>query len=383
MVHRVIILGGGFGGVLAAKRLLKSAPRDTTIRLISETDTFTFSPRLTEVVSQSVRRDIVIKPLQAIFGGRVAFVKGKADKINFEDREVVVGDRAYIYDTLLIATGAKPNFFGIESVKKHCTPFKTFDDAEKLRRQLLHNFSDGQKTADPKKRKSLLSVAVVGAGPTGVELILNIKNLVDDIVERAPELKDEVRLVLLNSADTILPFIDERQRRDAEDRLEQQGIEVFCNKRVTKADEESLYMQDNTKIFAAAKIWAAGVQPVAIPTYPTMELIHGRLPVDKSLQVRGLKGVFAVGDCAIYDNEGEQLPPTAMVAFQMGEHVAKNIANRINKIPITPFEYDHKGYFLLLGHNNASAIVKNYHLKGYPAARMRDVVYRFRFKQMT
>ncbi len=372
----VVIVGSGFGALATAKKLAKAGK---PFVLISETTEHLFQPLLYQVatgvispgeIAPSVRAILAKYPQADVRLGRVVDVDPDAGTVTYE----AGGTRHTLgYDHLVAATGARQAYFGRDEFADLTYALKTVDDAERLRRQIVRCFEEAHTTSDPEHRKNLLSFIVVGAGPTGVELAGQIKELAQRYFADAIHniTADDVTVTLVEGADKVLPPFGGKLSEYSKESLEKAGVEVVLNTLVTDIDEHGATLSTPTteasrRLTAETIIWSAGIQAndfaAVLAERTGCETVRGgRLVVDADFTVGSADNIYAIGDMVTLDN----LPAQSPFAMQGGRHVAKMI---LGKIPAgTPFKYKDKGSMAIINRFRAITRVGKVELTGFIA----------------
>lgn len=375
---RVVIVGAGFGGVYTALGLERQLrPEDRTeVTVINPENFFLFTPMLAEIVSSQIDTSHAINPLRRMFK-RTRFAEGRAVGLNLDQRSVEVeyanGDRGgYVYDHLVIALGAETGYFGMEDVRRHAYTSKTLADAIRLRNRVIALLEIAEVERDPEKRAALLTLVIAGGGFTGVEMAGEINDLVRTAAKSYPSVSQrEIRVVLVEARDRILPEFDEGLARFATGRLRAAGVEVRTGMLVSGASETEVCFKDAEPIPSRTLIWNTGVAPnsfVMETGLPTAG--RGWLKVDSHLQVDGRPGVWAVGDCAQIPDElhpGEFQPALAQHAIREAARLARNITATIRGEETAPFIYRTLGQMATLGHYNGIGTLGPVRISGFAA----------------
>ncbi len=368
--RHVVVVGSGFGGLFAARKL-KDAEVDVT--LIDRTNHHLFQPLLYQVATGLLSSGEIAPSTRQIFDKipNVRVVKGDVTDIDVEKKIVKseLGDinNYWEYDDLILAAGAGQSYFGNDHFAEFAPGMKTIDDALEIRARIIAAFERAEICDDPAERERLLTFVVVGAGPTGVELAGQLAELANRTLKSSYRSFNPhaARVILLDGAPQVLPPFGKRLGRNAQKQLEKLGVVVKLNAMVTDVDNEGVTfknMQDDTieKIPSYCKIWSAGVSASSlgkmVAEQAGVEVDRaGRVPVNEDLSVGSLKNVFVVGDMMSLNN----LPGVAQVAIQGGEYVADNIAAEAEGRDVNrrePFEYFDKGSMATI--SRFSAVVK-------------------------
>jgi NADH:ubiquinone reductase (H+-translocating) len=362
-VERVVVIGGGFGG-LATVRALADAPVEIT--LVDQRNFHTFLPLLYQVATAGLNPADVAHPTRGIFRRQhnVAVRQGAAVGVDWDGRRVEVvladGARQWVpFDHLVVAAGARANFFDISGAEEWSFPLYTLDDATTLRNHLLGRFEAAD--ADPALiDDGALTVVVVGGGPTGVEVAGALTELFHGVLRRDfTELEvSRARVVLVEMADTVLPPFAPSSRRHARDALRDRGVELILGDSVAHADEHTVTLTSGRVIATHTLVWAAGVQASPLAAALGVALGRaGRIEVDEHLRVPDRPDVYAIGDIAAApSDDGGVLPQLAPVAMQAGRHAAAEIAHRVGagREP-GAFRYVDRGTMATIGRRSAVA----------------------------
>jgi len=353
---RIVVIGGGFGGIELV-RGLRGAAVDITI--IDSRNHHLFQPLLYQIATASLTPSDIAWPIRFLFRDRpeVSVLMATATGIDTQRRLVMLKDLDPVpYDMLVIATGARHSYFGHDDWERFAPALKTLEDATTIRRRILTAFERAEAEHDPVRQQALLTFAIVGGGPTGVELAGAIAELARDTLKRDFRHIDtlETRIVLVEAGPRLLPAFVETQSAFAKAALERLGVEVALGAAVTLCDADGIVMGEE-RIHAATVIWAAGVQ--ASPAAEWLGAAHdraGRIEVLPDLSVPGHPEIFAIGDTvAIAAPNGKPVPGIAPAAKQAGRHAAKAIHARLAGQPVSPFRYRHDGSLATIGKRRA------------------------------
>jgi NADH dehydrogenase len=265
------------------------------------------------------------------------------------------------YDYLVLALGGEPNYFGIDGAKEYTIPLHTLDDAVRIRERLAEIFRISLKVSDERIRRALLTFVVIGAGATGVELISEMHDFIYDVLlAHSPQIrKDEIKIVLIEATNRILPGVDEKVVRTIEKKLGHKNIEIITGAPVTQVTHNSLKIGDR-EIPAYTKIWTAGIKSNALSAnLPFEKDKAGRIKVNQYLQVPDHPNVYAVGDNSRFEDPrtGIPLPATGQVAIQEAQAVVKNILNTIKNKEKKPFQFMQLGFAVTYGERTAAASI--------------------------
>ena len=317
---------------------------------------------------------------------RTRFRNAAVESIDVEQRLVTVrpGGSARLlplpYDQLIVGLGSEPNFFGLPGLEEHAYTLKTLEDATNLRNQVLRCLELADAEPDPEERRRRLTFVVAGGGFAGTETVAELLDLVHSARRYYPDLDyAEMRFALVHSGDRILPELSEQLGAYAQDRLEARGIEFLLGKRVAGASAEAVQLNDDSELPTRTLVWTAGSQPnPRLMELPCERTPAGQVVVEPTLQVRGVEGVWAVGDCAQVpdpDREGGFYPPTAQHALREGKAAAENVAATLRGEAPRPFRFRVIGPLVSLGRRTAAAEIRGRQFSGLLAWMMWRTVY--------
>ncbi len=369
---RVVIVGGGFGG-LACARKLDGEPVD--VLLIDAHNYHLFTPLLYQVATALLNPSDIAYPLRKVFrrSPNVRFRQALVTRVDFQDRAVWTHDGERIpYDRLVLATGSVNDYFGNEAVARHAIGLKQLDEAMRLRNHVLACLERASRTTDPEERREWLTFVVVGGGPTGVEYAGALGELLRLVLGRDyPELTlEESKIVLVEGQDRLLGQFPGRLGQYAARTLAKRGIEVRLSTLVQSADDQSVALSTGDGIRTRTVVWSAGVRPQDPLDEAGVERGRaGRLVVDDHLRVDGPEGVFAIGDAAAARGGADaDLPMLSPPAMQEGRYVARAIIEETHGRPPggAPFRYLDKGTMATIGRNSAVAQVRGLRFRGFP-----------------
>ena len=365
----VVIVGGGFGGLNAA-RALRRVP--VNVVLLDRNNYHLFQPLLYQVATAGLEPEEIARPVRAILRGQKNFDFQLVDVrgVDFAQRRLDTSAGPIAYDYLVLSHGSETNYFGLESMRQHGLGLKDIPDAVNIRNHVLTCFERAMLEPDPERRRAKLTFVVVGGGPTGVEMAGALSELIRLVlVKDYPRLNiKDVRILLLEATDKILAAMPERLREAAVKTLWRKWIEVRFNAVVADVDGERVRLKSGEVIPAHTVIWAAGVK--AAPLNGTLGVPpsrQGRIPVEPTLQLQGHPEVYLIGDAAYIEQDEAPLPMVAPVAIQMGRHAALNIRNMVRGKPLVPFRYRDQGTLATIGRNAAVCNVYGVQARGFPA----------------
>ena len=367
--HRVVIIGGGFGGLAAIQNLAKA---DVAITIIDRRNHHLFQPLLYQVATTALSPSEIAWPIRMLVRRRpeTTTLMATVTGIDAEARQVHLADGGTVpYDTLVIATGARHAYFGHDDWEPFAPGLKTLEDATAIRRKLLAAFEAAERESDPDRRRALLTFVIVGGGATGVELAGAIIELArvtlrGDFRAIHPE---EARVVLIEAGPRVLANFRENLSAYARQALEKLGVEVVLGKSVTAVDGDGVVV-DGSRLNAATVLWAAGVQASPAAAWLGAEADRsGRIKVGPDLTVPGHPEIFAIGDTVtVTMPDGKPVPGIGDAAKQEGKYVAATIAARLAGRPATaPFRYRHLGDIATIGRSAAVIDFGWLQLKGW------------------
>jgi NADH dehydrogenase len=375
--HRVVILGGGFGGLSAALRL-KRAPVQVT--LIDRCNYHLFQPLLYQVATGSLSPANISSPLRTILKNHrnTQVLLGEATAIDAAKRRVILSDGVVEYDTLIVATGSSHQYFGHPEWEEWAPGLKTVEDATDMRRRILLAFETAERETDPEKVRMLTTFVIVGGGPTGVELAGALAEIANDTLQHDFRHIDpsSARIFLIEGGDRLLPSYPPELSAAAQKMVEGLGVTVRTGAMVTNIEKDlvTLRQGDAVEMHAARTIlWAAGVlgspvaQSVAQQTGAPIDKA-GRMIVEPDCTVHGHPEIFVIGDLALFTHQGgKPLPGVAPPAIQEGHYVARAIVRRLQGKPAEPFHYLDKGNLAVIGRGKAIADLNWLRISGVPA----------------
>lgn len=367
MKHKVVVVGAGFAGLQLVQDL-KGAGCDIT--LIDRRNHHLFQPLLYQVATTLLATSDIAWPIRRVVRARkdVTTLLATVEGVDRDKREVILKDGGRVpFDTLVIATGARHAYFGNDHWEADAPGLKTLEDATTIRRRLLLAFERAELSDDEAERKALLTFAVIGAGPTGVELAGIIAELAHRILPREFRRIDthRTRVMLIEAGERILPSFDEDLSAYATRALERRGVEVKTGAPVTDCSAEGIVLGDRP-IVARTVIWAAGVQASPAQEWLGAEADKaGRVIVGPNLTLPDNPSIFVLGDTAHVESGGRQVPGIAPAAKQQGSYAARAIRAGILGKPVSrPFRYRHMGDLATVGQNAAVIDFGRFRMKG-------------------
>jgi NADH dehydrogenase len=381
---RIVVLGGGFGGVVATRRLERLFARHAgaSVTLVSRDNFFVLTPLLFEACSGTLELRHCAQPIRPALR-QASFVEATAESVDVEARLVhatAPAGAAYQipYDQLVVALGATTNVQIIPGSENAFT-FKTMADALVLRNHLIEHFERADAAADPAERRGCLTVVVIGGGLVGVELLGELTAFADDTLRYYPRLRrEEVRFHLFEASARILPEVDEKLADSATRVLVRRGADVRASTPVRSIEQGRVHLADET-IEAGTIVLAAGITPSSVAAaMPVEHERHGRIAVDSTLRSKSHPEIWAIGDSAsIPGPDGRPYPALAQYATREAKRVARNVeAAAFGRAP-TPFVYDSLGIMASLGHSRAVAQILGMRVTGFLAWWIRRTYYLF------
>lgn len=351
---RVVIVGAGFAGLEATRSL---AGEPVEVLVLDRNNYHAFLPLLYQVGAAQIEATDVVHPVRAIFRGEsnVRFRMMRVEQIDTGSR-VVRGDGVEVpWDHLVLAVGSRTNFLDVPGAREHALPYKTVHHALAVRNWILNRLERASATLKRADRRGLLTFVIVGGGPTGVELAGALAELIADSRREYPDLDmNEVRIVIVEALDRLLPTFSEKSSRYAEKRLRRMGVRVRTDGMVEEVTPTSIRLKDGEEIETDAVVWAAGVQGHALPATCGLPVTKkGTVQVDEFLRVRGRRDVWVAGDLAHVEADDGPVPMLAQAAIQEGRHAAENILRAIDDEPLLPFAYRDLGSMAAIGRGRA------------------------------
>jgi NADH dehydrogenase len=365
---KVIIIGGGFGGLTAAQAL---ANVPVAITVVDRTNHHLFQPLLYQVAMAGLSPAEIAMPIRSILAPQknASVLLAEATAIDTDKSKVTLKDGELGYDYLIVASGAETSYFGHADWEGVAPGLKSLDDAVEIRERVLLAFETAERSDDPKVRERLLTFAVIGGGPTGVELAGALAELANRVLSSDFRRIDpsSSRIVLIEAGDRILPGFAPSLSAKAAAQLRELGVEVKTMTRVTAIDEFSVTV-DGTALPCSVVIWGAGVRATTLTkSLGTALDSAGRVVVEQDCSVAGKGNVFVIGDAAAFTQDGKVLPGVSPVAMQQARSVAANIQRDLRGKPRENFAYVDKGSMATIGRSRAIAQTGRLHMSGFVA----------------
>jgi len=368
VLPHVVILGGGFGGLYAA-RALRRAPLRLT--LVDRRNHHLFQPLLYQVATAALNPSDIAVPIRRVLRRQknATVLLGEATAVDVAGRRVVLADGELPYDYLVIATGAAHSYFGHDDWSPYAPGLKTIEDALEIRRRILLAFEAAERDPDPETRRAWLSFVVIGGGPTGVELAGALAEIARLILRTDFRSIDpaSARVALIEAGPRILPAFAPALSEEAARELAGLGVEVITGAAATSVDATGVSLGER-RLQARNVLWAAGVAASPIAGSLGIALDRaGRVPVAPDLTLPGHPEVFVIGDLAALRQDGKPVPGVAPAAKQMGRHAARNILRAVRGLPHAPFRYRDAGSLATIGRAAAVAEFGRLKLSGFIA----------------
>lgn len=365
-VPRIVIVGGGFGGLNLARSLSK---KKVQVVLIDKHNYHTFQPLLYQVATAGLEPDSIAYPFRKIFKKQSQFYfrLAEVESVDMENTSLRTSIGDLSYDYLVLATGSTTNFFGLEDVARHGMSMKEIPEALDIRSLMLQNFEQALLTDNLSERESLMNIIIVGGGPTGVELAGAISELRKHVLPQDyPDLDiRKMNVHVVEAAPRVLASMSEKASEKALQFLQKMDVQVWLDTRVKNYDGLVAEAHDGTKITGQTLIWAAGVQGNPVVGIPDAIKSKGnRILVDEVNRFGPRE--FAIGDAAQMNSEAETNghPMLAQVALQQGKLLAKNLIREIEKKPLVPFSYADRGSMATIGRNKAVVDLPRFQFQG-------------------
>ena len=368
-IPHVVILGGGFGGLYAARNLSRAPVRVT---LIDRRNHHVFQPLLYQVATAALNPSDIAYPIRAVLAGQAntSVILGEATSIDLEERHVVLSDGVVNYDYLVIATGATHSYFGHDDWSAAAPGLKTIEDAIEIRSRVLLAFEAAEREEDGLKQAAWLTFVVVGGGPTGAELAGALSEIARQTMLRNFRRinPSSAKVILIEGRDRVLPLYPQKLSKSAEQQLGKLGVEVMKNAVVTHLDDHKVCIGEKT-IPTRTVLWAAGVQASPLAKSLGVPLDRaGRILVSEDLSIPGHDNVFVIGDlAAMKQRDGSPVPGVAPAAIQEGIFIGKMLGRLAHGGSRQMFRYRDKGSVATIGRAAAVADFGKFTLSGFPA----------------
>ena len=362
----VVIVGGGFGGLYAARAL---AGRPVRVTLLDRRNHHLFQPLLYQVATAALNPSDIAMPLRSILrrAANVTVLLAEVEAVDLAARRLVLDGDSLEYDALVLAAGAGHSYFGHDDWEALAPSLKTLEDALEIRRRVLVAYEEAEREEDRAEQRALLTSVVIGGGPTGVELAGALAEISRETIARDFRLIDptKARIVLLEGGPRVLAAFPDPLPARAAAALTRIGVEVRTGATVTRVTPDAVWI-GGEQIRARTVLWAAGVSAAPLTRTLGVPLDRaGRVLVERDLSIPGHPEAFAIGDvCAFTDDAGHPLPGLAPVALQQGRAAARNVLHRLAGEPTEPFRYHDRGSMATIGRAAAVAVVGRFRLSG-------------------
>lgn len=372
---RVLILGGGFGGLYAALEFEKRKDPRFEVTVVNRENFFLFTPMLHEIAASDLDLTNIVNPIRKMIR-HVNFFCGDVDKIDLKNKRVTVShgfehhSHDLEFDHLVLGLGSVTNFFNLPGVAERALTMKSLGDAIQLRNRLIAHLEEADTECAQADRSSLLTFVVAGGGFAGVETIASVNDFLRDALPYYPNLKESMlRIVIVHPGEFILPELGEKLGRYADRKLRERGVEIHAKAKVAAVRPNEIELSTGKRITSSTLIWTAGVSP-----NPTLNLVacpkeRGRIKVNANLEVEGIDGLWALGDCALVPDSttGSYCPPTAQHASREGRILARNIIAEVYGKPKKPFSFKTLGLLAAIGSRTGVARILGVNFSGFLA----------------
>jgi len=369
-LERIVIVGGGFAGLMLAKKLAKA---NYQIVLLDKNNYHQFQPLFYQVATAGLEPSSIAFPLRKFFQGNSnVFIRvTEVTAIEPENKRLQTQLGIVNYDHLVIASGADTNFFGNAALAAKALPMKSVSEALYLRNRILDDYEKTLSIIDMEERQGYIDIVIVGGGPTGVEIAGSLAEMRKYILPKDyPEMNcEEIDIYLIQSGDHLLKGMSEKAAKKALEFLQKLDVQVILNNRVTSYDGELVTMKDGTTIRSRKMIWAAGIHGAIFKGFPSEAIGPGnRLNVDNQCRVTGLENVYALGDVVLMSGDKkfpEGHPQVAQVAMQMGKYLADAFKRKQKGKPVRTFAYRDLGSMATIGRNKAVVDLPGFSFQGF------------------
>lgn len=379
MTTRILVLGGGFGGMYAAREIRRQMGDEAEIELISEENYFVFQPLLPEVAAGSIAPLHAVTPLRILLRG-IAVRKARIHEVDFERKVVTVFQGVQRrpteigYDHVVIALGQRIDLSRFPGLTEHALTMKTLKDARRLRAHVIERLEHAQITRLEEVKEQALTFCVIGAGFSGIETVGEMAELIHDALPFYSAISpEEVKIKVIEFAPRILAEMPEELAKFAHDRLEGRGVEIMLGLGVKSATGTELVLSDGQVIGTRTIVATIGNAPSKLVEGMDLKITHGRIAVDRQLRAEGREDVWSLGDCALIpmkegaSDRGDFAPPTAQFAVREARHLARNLSAAINGRQMEPFRYKSQGALASLGAKAGIGTVWGVKVKGFKA----------------
>ncbi len=366
---RVVIIGGGFGGLALAKKLKN---KNFQVVLLDKHNYHTFQPLLYQVATGGLESGSIAFPIRKVVQNYegIFFRVAQVQRIDTENKKVVADIGTIFFDYLVIATGSKTNFFGNTAIQQHSMAMKTIPQSLNIRSLVLENFEEALLTNDEKEKRALMNFVIVGAGPTGVELAGALAEMKKHVLPKDyPDLDiRQMEINVIQGGAKVLDAMSDKSSSRAQEFLEKLGVNVWVNEIVTDFNGKTVTTKSGREFNAETVIWTAGVMGAVIDGFDAAVIQRGnRLKVNEYNQVEGFTDIFAIGDVAAMITEKSPMghPMMAQPAIQQGQLLATNLIQLRDGKPLKKFTYNDKGSMATIGRNKAVVDLPKFHFSGF------------------
>lgn len=375
--QKIVIVGGGFGGLFTALELAGSGAEPT---LVTQDDHFTFTPMLYEYLSGEVEAWHIAPYYKDLVDGKMPIIRGEVAEIDFDHKTIKIAGREnnLTYDALVLAVGGVSNYYGIPGAAQYALPFRKIAHADELRRRMISALDHVPPGLAPQDVRDQLTFAVVGGGASGVELATKMGDLLLDAFKRR-NLKGEPHVLLIEMSDMVVPEMGDELRAFVIDALKKSRVDVHTETKVVEVKQNSIILEHNgtqTEVPTVAAVWTAGVR--VSPVVEKLELEkdkRGLVLIEPTLQAKSRPDVFALGDMAVLENVPPRLPGTAQLAFQESTLCAQNVRAFLAGSELRTKHFEELGEAVSLGTENAAVLVGEHAFGGVLARQARYALY--------
>ncbi|WP_110928614.1 NAD(P)/FAD-dependent oxidoreductase [Bacillus massiliglaciei] len=378
---KIVVLGAGYGGLMTVTRLQKSLGRDEAdIVLINKHDYHYETTWLHEASAGTLHHDRVRYPIASVIDkGKVEFIQDAVLEIKADEKKVLLEKGDMEYDFLVIALGPEAETFGIEGLKEYAFTISNVNAARQIREHIEYQFATYN--AETEQNEDRLAIVVGGAGFTGIEFLGELTNRIPELCKEYDIDPKKVRIYCVEAAPAVLPGFDPELVEYAVSLLERKGVEFLIGTPIKGANPDGIIVgkgeEETEEIKVGTIIWAAGVRGSSVIDRSGFDAMRGRIKVDPDLRVPGRENIFVAGDCSLVINEetNRPFPPTAQIAMQQGEVIAKNLTKLVRKENgLETFVFDNKGTVCSLGEDDAIGVVFGKKVTGKRASFMKKMV---------
>ncbi|WP_334072277.1 MULTISPECIES: NAD(P)/FAD-dependent oxidoreductase [Paenibacillus] len=374
MSKHIVILGAGYGGVLSALNIRKYMTKEQArVTVVNQYPTHQIITELHRLAAGSIAERAVALPLEKLFKGKDIDLRiTKVDSFSVDNKQVKLHDGTVLtYDALVVGLGSITAYFGIPGLEQYSMVLKSADDANRIHRHIEEKLAEYAKSKNPADATILIG----GGGLTGVELVGEIADKLPELSKKYGIKQEEVQLMLVEAGPKILPVLPDNLIERATNSLEKRGVKFLTGLPVTNVEGNTIDLQDGQKIVANTFVWTGGVQGNPLVGESGLEVNRGRATVNEFLQSTSHKDVFVAGDSAVYFGaDGRPYPPTAQIAWQMGELIGYNLYAYLTGGHLETFSPVNSGTLASLGRKDAVATIgaSNSQLRGLPATLMKE-----------